>query len=136
MRSLILSVLLSLAGVIAPAYAQGVVVRISDATICFNGGCWPALIGSDTHPGQYSLAVLHVVTPGYGPDVLMYNSTDTVWYAIHRTYNYGNVRNRHRLYHGTTPEQRMVTAGCVNVEPHIYDMIRDCCSNAALTIVE
>lgn len=137
-RSILIFALLSMISFIFNAHAQdaSVVVRISHADICFQGGCYPALIGNDTRTGVYPLAVLHVSSPGYGGDVLMYDSNQTMWYAIHRTYDYGPVHNRQRLYYNTTPQQRTVTAGCINVEPDVYEMIKDCCRNSTLKIEE
>lgn len=120
-----------------PAVAQTprIVVNVSDATICFDGQCHPALVGDNTKAGTYGLAVLHVAQPGYGPHVLMYDRDQTGWYAIHQTYQYGNVTSRHQLYYNSTPEQRTVTEGCVNVEPHIYDHLYEHYRNGQVVIL-
>lgn len=112
-----------------------VTVFLSKALICFSATCHPVLLGPQTQPGNYVLKVLHTQQPGYGGDVLMYDANDREWFAIHRTYNLGNVRRAH-LYANTTPRQRRVTAGCVNVQPAVYTQLRACCSNARLEIIE
>ena len=101
-----------------------ITVFISKALICFASVCHPVLLGSDTKAGTYTLNVLHTQQPGYGGDVLMYDSNATTVFAIHRTYVTERVQGRERLYHNTTPAQRHVTAGCVNVEPRIYEELK------------
>lgn len=113
-----------------------VTIFIAKALICFANTCHPVLLGPDTRPGTYEMNILHTQQAGYGGDVLMYDSNETMWYAIHRTYDYGAVRDRARLYRDTTPEQRMVTAGCPNVEPHVYEELKANYLNSPLVIVE
>jgi hypothetical protein len=55
----------------------------------------------------------------------MFKSDDQSWLAIHRTYTLDKKNRRETLYSGTTPAQRMVTNGCPNVEPHVYEALRD-----------
>lgn len=102
-----------------------VTVFVAKALICFAGQCHPALVGNSTTPGTYDMSVLYTQQPGYGGDVLMYDTNDTEWMAVHRTYVRDNRRQRERLYLDTSPDQRRVTAGCVNVEPEIYEDLRD-----------
>lgn len=112
-----------------------VVIYLGKALICFANLCHPALIGDDTRVGQYTMAVLETSQPGYGGDVLMYDGNEEEWYAVHRTYTRDRRRDRSVLYDGTTPAQRRVTAGCVNVEPEIYDQLRRDYSTSRLVIL-
>lgn len=114
---------------------DAVTVFISKALICFAQVCHPALVGPATVPGTYDMTVLYTQQRGYGGDVLMYAQTPTEWYGIHRTYTEDRQRRREELYYGTTPEQRQVTAGCVNVEPEIYEDLRENYRNYPLRIV-
>jgi hypothetical protein len=102
-----------------------VTVFIAKALICFGGACHPALVGENTLPGTYPMTVMYTEKPGYGGDVLVYRETEDARFSVHRTYTLDRRRNRAELYDGTTPEERTVTAGCVNVEPELYEELRD-----------
>lgn len=110
-------------------------VFLSKALICFAATCQPVLIGDDTKPGRYELHAFQTNQPGYGGDVLLFDHDATGWFAIHRTYTLGNTRNRPQLYSGTTPAQRTVSAGCINVQPEVYEQLKDCCTGKTLVIL-
>ena len=103
---------------------DAVTVFIAKALICFANVCHPALVGENTTPGTYDMSVLYTEQPGYGGDVLMYDQDERSWSAIHSTYTLDPRRRREELYYGTNAAQRTVTAGCVNVEPEIYQDLR------------
>ncbi|QVD49320.1 hypothetical protein LUCX_250 [Xanthomonas phage vB_XciM_LucasX] len=104
---------------------EPITVFIGKALLCMGMSCQPVLVGPNTHPGQYQMHVLHTQQPGYGGDVLMYDSDQKHWFAIHRTYTLDKRRNRAKLYHGTSAKQRKVTSGCINVEPWLYEQLRE-----------
>lgn len=104
---------------------DAVTVFIARALICFANTCHPALVGDHTVPGTYEMSILYTDQPGYGGDVLMYDQDRRSWSAIHATYTLDSRRDREQLYYNTTPAERTVTAGCINVEPHIYEQLRD-----------
>ncbi len=102
---------------------DAVTVFLAKALICFAGNCHPALIGHDTVPGTYDMSILYTQQRGYGGDVLMYDQDDRNWYGIHRTFD--NLPHRERLYSRDAEARRYVTQGCVNVEPDVYEDLRD-----------
>jgi hypothetical protein len=112
-----------------------VTVILAKALICFAGQCFPALVGPDTVPGTYQMHVMYTDQPGYGGDVLVYRSTDTSWYAIHRTYTEDKSKDRSKLYHLTAVD-RAVTKGCINVQPKVYDELVLSQRRSTLEIVE
>lgn len=113
---------------------DAVTVFVAKALICFAGQCHPALVGHDTIPGTYDMSILYTQQRGYGGDVLMYDSDDRSWNAIHSTYTLDPRREREELYLNTSAAERTVTAGCVNVEPEIYQDLRDNYRNLPLII--
>ena len=60
-----------------------VLVELGAALICFLGGCYPALIGADTPPGNYQIEWRATDAKGYGGDVLQFKETERYVYAIH-----------------------------------------------------
>lgn len=111
---------------------DAVTIFLAKALICFQGVCHPVLLGENTHPGTYDMNVLLTDQRGYGGDVLMYDSDDRQWYGVHRTYN--NLPARERLYSRDAEARRYVTNGCPNVQPEVYEQLRDCCRNLPLVI--
>lgn len=114
---------------------DAVTVFIAKALICFANTCHPVLLGDNTRPGTYDMSILYTEQPGYGGDVLVYADDGDAWRSIHRTYTLDRRRDREALYANTTPEQRTVTAGCVNVEPELYQDLRDNYRNLPLIIM-
>lgn len=112
-----------------------VTVFIAKAMICFAQQCHPALVGPDTIPGEYDMSVLYTQQAGYGGDVLVYDQNETEWYAVHRTYDRDRRRDRSLLY-DREAEYRQVTSGCVNVQPEVYENLRERYRNARLLILE
>lgn len=100
-----------------------VTASISAAVLCIAGQCYPALFGKGTPVGTFPLVQRIVASPGYGGDVMQYRETETAWYGVHRTYK--NLPSRAVLYKGLAGARTAVTAGCINVEPHVYELVRD-----------
>ncbi len=96
-----------------------VTVKISLATICFLGQCYPALVGEDTPVGVYSLNKRVVLSEGYGGDVLQFHSDkDNRIFAIHRPYKNDKIDRQKLLF--TLFSNRYITKGCINVDETVY----------------
>lgn len=114
-----------------------ITVYLAKALICFAGTCHPALVGRDTHPGEYPLIQRHVLAEGYGGDVLQFDETDEIVYAIHRVWTLKpSQRRRERLNSGVAAQRQNVTNGCINVSEEIYENLVDCCASGTLIIKE
>lgn len=112
-----------------------VVVSLALASICFAGGCYPALVGSNTPAGTFALSQRETPEPGYGGDLLVYREDDRYVWAIHRVYTLNPGERRiDRLASGKPEQRRGVTKGCINVMPEVYRMLVDCCSKDVLVI--
>lgn len=112
-------------------------VFLSKAIICFAGSCYPALLGHNTHPGEYQLIQRYVESPGYGGDVLQYDETDEIVFSIHRVWTMNPKENRRKLlYSDSAEDRRYVSNGCVNVSNEVYAKLVDCCTNSTLIIEE
>lgn len=99
-----------------------ITVFLAKAILCIGTSCYPALVGP-TPIGTFQLQHMQTDWPGYGGDVLVFDSTPTSVYAIHRTYTLAQKQHRQwRLKHGTAA-QRHITNGCVNVAPEVYRML-------------
>ena len=113
-----------------------IVISLATATICFLGNCYPALIGDDTPTGEYQLTQRITMHPGYGGDVLQFKETPKSWYAIHRVWLLNPKQKRvERLKSGNAAD-RNITNGCVNVDPAVYELLKDCCSNDRVLITK
>ena len=111
-----------------------VIVSLAAATICFAGSCYPALIGNDTPVGQYELIQRYVETPGYGGDVIEFSEDTKNVYAIHRIWTLKPEQHREMRIKSSNPKDHVITKGCINVEPEVYQKLLDCCSNDVLII--
>lgn len=96
-----------------------VVVHILAATICFSGTCHPALVGTDTPIGTFNITHYSTRRPGYGGDILSYKEDPKYVWAIHRVLD---IKGQHRLERikSNDPKDRVITLGCINVEPEVY----------------
>ena len=101
-----------------------VVVFLAKALICFSGQCFPALVGPDTPTGDFQMHQLYTEQPGYGGDVLVFKEDSEQWFAVHRTYTLDRARKRSELY-GQDSRVRHITKGCINVEPAVYEMLKN-----------
>jgi len=119
---------------------MSVIVNIALATICFtyNGTeeCHPVLLGKDipTPRGEFILKKRITADPGYGGDVLQFHETKEEVYAIHRVWLLKPEQKRMERLRSNNVKDRYISAGCINVEPSVYDRLRDCCTYAPLII--
>lgn len=117
-----------------------VIVSLALATICFTyqakEECHPVLLGkgSSTPRGEYILKKRITSSPGYGGDVLQFYETDDEVYAIHRVWLLNPKQNRLARLKSKKVTDRYISAGCINVDPVIYDRLVDCCSDTTLII--
>ena len=111
-------------------------VLLASALICFQGQCYPALIGDNTRAGKYEqLIPRQTADAGYGGEVLQYDEDAKMVYAIHRVWTLRPAQRRvERLQSGKIADRQSVTMGCVNVMPDVYDKLRDCCAHQPLVI--
>ncbi len=112
-----------------------IVVNLALASICFSGACHPALVGTNTPAGTFSLSQQQTMEPGYGGDLLVYREDEKNLWAIHRVYTLNPTERRvERLASGGVHQRRAVTKGCINIMPDVYQKLVDCCSNDFLVI--
>jgi len=106
-----------------------ITVDIAAALICFAGACHPALVGPDTPTGEFAIERRAVSNPNYGGDVLAFHEDDRYIWAVHRTWP-----GREKLYAQAPERRRVVTKGCVNVEPSVYLKLKECCNGERIEI--
>jgi hypothetical protein len=111
-----------------------IVISLALATICFAGECHNALVGKDTPIGSFQLIQRFTEQPGYGGDVLQFTETSDSWYAIHRVYTLNPKQHREQRLKSSKISDRLITNGCINVDPVIYERLKDCCSNEEVVI--
>lgn len=112
-----------------------VIVDLGLAVICFLNQCHPALVGTDTPRGTFSIEHRSTPLPGYGGDLLVFQEGRTHLWAIHRVYTaVPSERRAERLRSRQADVRRGITHGCVNVTPEVYDRLIDCCSRELLVI--
>lgn len=112
-----------------------VIVNLTLAIICFGGQCYNALVGSDTPIGEFQMNQRITSQPGYGGDVLQFKETPSAWVGIHRVWTLKPKEQRmKRLHSSNVADRQTVTKGCVNVDPIVYEQLRDCCSTDTLII--
>lgn len=105
-----------------------ILVDVAAAVICFAEVCHPALVGKATPRGEFTAQHVTTKLPGYGGDVVVFHEDALYRFAIHRTW-----RGRERLY-AAPAGNRVVTNGCVNVEPAVYAAIVACCSGEKVIV--
>ncbi len=121
---------------------MSIIVSLALATICFtyNGTeeCHPVLLGRSipTPVGEFTLKHLRTKSPGYGGDILQFYETKNTIYAIHRVWLLRPDQKRLERLKSDKIEDHFISAGCINVEPEVYDKLVDCCSKEKLLIVE
>lgn len=111
-----------------------IIISLAAATICFQLNCYPALIGIDTPTGQFEIHERITSQPGYGGDVMQFYENETSWYAIHRVYLLNKSEHRDKRLLSPNIKDRIITKGCINVAPEVYDKLKACCENMPLTI--
>lgn len=111
-----------------------VVVDLTLATICFLSQCHPILFGKATPTGEFEMIQRLTADPGYGGDVIQFHETPTLAFSIHRTWNLKPEQKRDARYKSPNIKDRVISSGCINVEPAVYEQLVACCSNSKLTI--
>jgi len=111
-----------------------ILVNLMAATICFGGSCYPALVGTTTPPGTYSLTLRMTQQAGYGGDVLQFTDGGQRILAIHRLWLMNPEQKREVRIHSRKATDRVITNGCINVEPLVYEKLKSCCSGEPLVI--
>lgn len=111
-----------------------VIVDVALATICFLNSCYPALIGKDTPKGEFTLQLRIVQSPGYGGDVLQFSESEEALFAVHRVWLGRPAEQRKQRLQSSDPKRRIITKGCINVAPEVYEKLKTCCSNDSLSV--
>lgn len=111
-----------------------IIVDIMAATICFMSSCYPALVGKDTPVGEFQAVHYIVDEPGYGGDLLLFKLDGRQLYAIHRVLDIPGQQRLARLRSPDPSHRNSITAGCINVDPDVYDRLIDCCSDSKIII--
>jgi signal peptidase I len=112
-----------------------VVAKLTLALLCFGNTpdeykCYPMLYGVDTpRQGTYQLNLRITQTPGYGGDVIQFKETDTEVYSIHRVWTLNNNQRRAERLLSSNVRDNVITNGCINIDPIVYDKLKKCCSN-------
>lgn len=114
---------------------MSVVVSISKALICFAGQCYPALVGDLTPVGSFDMFERRILAPGYGGDVIQFAQDKDIVFSIHRLWLGNPSQKRERRIKSSDPQDRVgVTNGCVNVQPEVYELLKNCCIDEKLSI--
>ena len=99
-------------------------VFLATALLCIGDQCYPALVGKDTPIGSFPIVRRYVQAKGYGGDVLQFADTPTGILAIHRVWlGRPSERRAERLAGNDAQDRRLVTNGCINVMPEVYERI-------------
>ena len=113
-------------------------IGILASTICFSVGgieeCHPILAGRNTPVGTFSMVRMSTRKKGYGGDILVFKETETVLFAIHRLYTLNPKQKRKQRLSSKTTKDNIITDGCVNVDPSVYNRLVECCSSEPLNI--
>lgn len=108
-----------------------VLVDVLTAVICFTSSgtytCYPALVGDETPRGEFHLQHYSTQSIGYDGDLLVFKDTGDSVYAIHRVLDIPGQQRIARLHSPYAEHRRMVTAGCVNIDPLVYQELVNCC---------
>jgi len=119
---------------------MSIIVSLALATICFNyqgiDECHPVLLGKRTPVGEFNLTRLRTNSPGYGGDILEFDESEGILYALHRVWLLKPKEHRLERLKSDKVEDHFITSGCINVEPMVYEEILDCCSKEKLLIVK
>lgn len=113
-----------------------VLVKLAAALICFKGQCYPALIGSKTPTGTYTLIPYYTNQKGYDGEVLAFAQDKNGIYAIHRVWVLDKWQHRMRRITSGNAEERVITDGCINVLPVVFEKLLRCCSFDKLVVIK
>lgn len=115
-----------------------IIVDLVAATICFGSPtveCYPILYGDKTPTGDYETKLRLTEQKGYGGSVIQFTTlpNNTVL-AIHTLWTLNPEQRREERIQNADVSQRIITNGCINVQPEVYNKLLDCCTNTKLTI--
>ncbi len=119
---------------------MSILVNLALATICFTHqgveSCYPVLLGKNipTPVGEFTLIRRYTKDPGYGGDVLQFHENDHMIFAIHRIWLLKPEQKRAERIKSSKITDHFISSGCINVEPAVYEMLVDCCSNDKLIV--
>jgi len=115
-------------------------VFIDEAKICFiprgweATHCFNALVGKNTPRGEFSLKRYRTPIAAYGGDILVFKENEKSVWAIHRVISVPGQNRLKRIQSDKAKHRTVVTHGCINVMPDVYELIVDCCSNSKIKI--
>lgn len=111
-----------------------VTVDLTAAVICFLGNCYPILHGPATPIGEFKMSQRIVQAPGYGGDVLQFAENEKMIFAIHRVWTLDPKQRRMERLETPSISDNVVTNGCINVKPEVYNKLIECCRRDTLVI--
>lgn len=114
-----------------------VVVNLTLAVICFGSSmeCHPILYGEHTPKGEYSMVIRETSQVGYGGDVIQFHQKENVVYAIHRLWTRSPQQKREERIASPNLARRKISNGCINVQPEVYEQLKECCLNEGLKVI-
>ena len=98
-------------------------VYLAKALICIAGECFPALVGASTPIGSFPLIQRVVESEGYGGDVMQFHQEGGDVLAVHRLWLGSPAQRRPQRLASDDPKQRLITNGCINVSPEVYELV-------------
>lgn len=117
---------------------MAVLVTLALATICFTSQninhCYPILLGKNTPIGKFQIIRRYTDDPGYGGDVLQFYEDNHQVYAIHRVWLLKPQQRRLERLDSNNIEDHLITNGCINIKPEVYEELVNCCSNDELIV--
>lgn len=111
-----------------------ILVKLATAVICFSNQCYPALVGEATPVGEFPVHLMEWKSPGYGGDVLAFARDDKGYFAIHRLWLLNPKQHRLQRLESRNAKDHIITNGCINVSPEVYERLKECCTNEKLVI--
>ncbi len=111
-----------------------ITVSILAATICFSNMCAPILAGKNTPVGTFTLTHMSTEQRGYGGDILVFKETPSTLFAIHRLWKANPKQRREQRLDTISPKDNLITNGCINVHPKVYEQLVKCCSSDNIEI--
>lgn len=71
---------------------------------------------------------------GYGGDVIQFYETETAVYAIHRLWRLNPKQRRELRIKDPDAKNHVITMGCINLDPEVYEKLKSCCTIDTLVI--
>jgi hypothetical protein len=102
-----------------------VVIYLAKAMICIANQCYPALVGSSTPTGTFTLQQMQTDQAGYGGEIFEFYDDGKSIYAIHRLWLLKKSEHREERLASDSSIDRLITHGCVNVDDDVYNQLED-----------